>query len=162
LSFRSLAFLLWFGASAALAQEPAPIIGYAPRALPVQARHAMVAAQEGQAARIGLDALRRGGNAVDAAVAVGFALAVTLPRAGNLGGGGFMLIHRAATRETVAIDFRETAPVAATRDMFLNADGRADPGKSAPAASGSARREPSPACCTRWSAMARANFPARS
>jgi gamma-glutamyltranspeptidase/glutathione hydrolase len=130
LSFRSLAFLLWFGASAALAQEPAPIIGYAPRALPVQARHAMVAAQEGQAARIGLDALRRGGNAVDAAVAVGFALAVTLPRAGNLGGGGFMLIHRAATRETVAIDFRETAPVAATRDMFLNADGRADPGKS--------------------------------
>lgn len=111
-------------------QEAAPIIAYAPRVLPTQARHAMVAAQEAEAARIGLDVLKRGGNAVDAAVAIGFALAVTLPRAGNLGGGGFMLAHDAAAGRTVAIDFRETAPAAATRDMFLNADGRADPGKS--------------------------------
>lgn len=113
-----------------MAQEPAPIIGYAPRALPAQARHAMVAAQEGQAARIGVEVLKRGGNAVDAAAAVGFALAVTLPRAGNLGGGGFLLFHRASDKQTIALDFRETAPAATTRDMFLNADGRADPGKS--------------------------------
>lgn len=127
---RRLVFACLLAVSPALAQEAAPIIAYAPRALPVQARHAMVVAQEGQAARIGLDVLKRGGNAVDAAVATAFALAVTLPRAGNLGGGGFMLIHDAASRKTVALDFRETAPAATTRDVFLNADGRADPGKS--------------------------------
>ena len=86
----------------------------------------MVAAQEAQAARVGVDILQRGGNAVDAAVAIGFALAVTLPRAGNLGGGGFMLVHNAETGKTVAIDYRETAPRAATRDMFLGADGNVE------------------------------------
>ena len=92
-------------------------------------QNGMVVAQEGAAARIGTDILRKGGNAVDAAVAVGFALAVTYPRAGNLGGGGFMVIHRAGG-ENVAIDYRETAPHAITDTSFLDAQGRADPDKS--------------------------------
>lgn len=100
------------------------------RLLPSYAPHGMVAAQEARATRVGVEILRRGGNAVDAAVAVGFALAVTLPRAGNLGGGGFMMVHRADRHETVAIDYRETAPAAATRDMFLDERGQADPRKS--------------------------------
>ena len=73
---------------------------------------------------------KQGGNAVDAAVATGFALAVTLPRAGNIGGGGFMLIHLAETDEQVFIDYRETAPAAATRDMFLKEDGSVDQAKA--------------------------------
>ncbi len=93
----------------------------------VFAPRGMVVTQEANATRVGVEILRRGGNAIDAAVAVGFALAVTLPRAGNLGGGGFMMVHRADRRETVAIDYRETAPAAATRDMFLDAKGEADP-----------------------------------
>jgi gamma-glutamyltranspeptidase/glutathione hydrolase len=97
---------------------------------PVEARHGMVVAQEALAARIGSDVLRRGGNAVDAAVAVGFALAVTYPRAGNIGGGGFMVIHLAARNRQVAIDYRETAPAATPRDVFLDERGEADPRKS--------------------------------
>jgi gamma-glutamyltranspeptidase/glutathione hydrolase len=96
----------------------------------VAARNGMVAAQETRAARVGLEILRKGGNAVDAAVATGFALAVTYPRAGNIGGGGFMLIHVAGRNEAVAIDYRETAPAATTRDVFLDAQGEADPVKS--------------------------------
>ena len=92
----------------------------------VAAEHGMVVAQEKLAARIGASILRQGGNAVDAAVATGFALAVTYPRAGNIGGGGFMIIHSAERGEDVAIDYRETAPAAATRDMFLGADGKRD------------------------------------
>lgn len=92
--------------------------------------HAMVASQEAQATRIGLDVLKAGGNAVDAAVAVGFALAVTLPRAGNIGGGGFMVVHAADRDENVAIDYRETAPTATTADVFLGPDGEADQAKS--------------------------------
>ncbi len=95
----------------------------------ITAPHGAVVADEGRAAEIGVDVLKRGGNAVDAAVATGFALAVTYPRAGNLGGGGYMLIHRAGGSD-IAIDYRETAPAAATRDMFLDAEGRADPKKS--------------------------------
>lgn len=95
----------------------------------VVAPRGMVVAQEGQAARIGVDVLRKGGNAIDAAVAVGFALAVTYPRAGNLGGGGFMVIHR-ADGENVAIDYRETAPQGITATSFLDAHGNADPEKS--------------------------------
>ena len=96
----------------------------------VAAEHGMVVAQEKLGARVGADILRRGGNAIDAAVATGFALAVTYPRAGNIGGGGFMIIHSAARGEDVAIDYRETAPAAATRDMFLGADGKPDIAKS--------------------------------
>ena len=90
----------------------------------------MVVAQESRAARIGVEILDRGGNAVDAAVAVGFALAVTYPRAGNLGGGGFMVIHLAKDNRDMAIDYRETAPAAATPTMFLDAKGNPDPAKS--------------------------------
>ena len=96
----------------------------------VTAQHGMVVAQESRAALIGAEVLKRGGNAVDAAVAVGFAMAVTYPRAGNLGGGGFMLIHLAKGKRDIAIDYRETAPAATTKDTFLNAQGQADPQKS--------------------------------
>ena len=75
----------------------------------ITAEHGMVVAQERIAAQVGADILRQGGNAVDAAVATGFALAVTYPRAGNIGGGGFMVIHSAGRNEDVAIDYRETA-----------------------------------------------------
>ena len=92
--------------------------------------HGMVVSQEAAASRIGVDILKRGGNAVDAAVAVGFALAVTLPRAGNIGGGGFMLIHRADLHKTIAIDYRESAPALTTNDVFLNDKGEAVPEKS--------------------------------
>ncbi|HET7022876.1 MAG TPA: gamma-glutamyltransferase [Xanthobacteraceae bacterium] len=90
----------------------------------------MVVAQEGRAARIGVEMLERGGNAVDAAVATGFALAVTYPRAGNIGGGGYMLIHLAERKLDTAIDYRETAPAATTRSIFLDERGEADPYKS--------------------------------
>ena len=99
------------------------------RALAVTAAHGMVVAQEALAARIGVDILQRGGNAIDAAVAVGFAMAVTYPRAGNLGGGGFMVIHRASSDDTT-IDYRETAPQTINAKSFLDADGNADPQKS--------------------------------
>ncbi|HEY0223271.1 MAG TPA: gamma-glutamyltransferase [Pseudolabrys sp.] len=121
--------------AAALAQVApiAPSPGFAP-ATPILAYHGMVVAQESRAARIGVEILDQGGNAVDAAVAVGFALAVTYPRAGNIGGGGFMVIHLAKNRDLenkdIAIDYRETAPAAATPTMFLDANGEPDPAKS--------------------------------
>src|SRR5258705_8702910 len=89
----------------------------------VVAEHGMVVAQEKIAARLGADVLRRGGNAVDAAVATGFAMAVTYPRAGNIGGGGFMIIHSAQRPADVAIDYREAAPRAMTRDNLLWPEG---------------------------------------
>ena len=103
------------------------IFSYPSRSHPVVDDLGMVVAQERIAARIGAEILAEGGNAVDAAAAVGFALAVTLPRAGNIGGGGFMLIYLADEGRTVAVDYREMAPAAATRDMFLDDDGNADP-----------------------------------
>ena len=89
---------------------------------PVRATHGMVVAQEPLAAEVGLAVLKSGGNAVDAAVAVGFALAVTHPVAGNIGGGGFMLV-RLADGRTDFLDFRECAPAKASRDMYLGPDG---------------------------------------
>ena len=90
---------------------------------PIYAREAMVVTQEEHATDVGLAVLRSGGNAVDAAVAVGFALAVTHPYAGNIGGGGFMLIRLADGRATF-IDFRERAPAKASRDMYLDGTGK--------------------------------------
>jgi gamma-glutamyltranspeptidase / glutathione hydrolase len=127
----------------ATAQEPRRSLYTPPAADTVHsiaAEHGMVVAQEKISARIGADILRRGGDAIDAAVATGFAMAVTYPRAGNIGGGGFMVIHLAArgqeTAQDIAIDYRETAPAAATRDMFLGADGKPDPAKSRDSALG--------------------------
>lgn len=109
--------LVWQEAGA-----PAPPVHAASRA-PVEARHGMVGSTEEHASQIGVRILQQGGNAIDAAVAVGFALAVTHPAAGNIGGGGLMVI-RFADGRTTAIDYREMAPAGATRDMFLGADGK--------------------------------------
>ncbi len=132
------AFLLIVASSLPAAAQQRGI--YTPPALDavhaVAAEHGMVVAQEKIAARIGADVLRRGGNAVDAAVATGFAMAVTYPRAGNIGGGGFMVIHSADRHEDVAIDYRETAPGATTSDIFLGADGKPDNAKSRDSALG--------------------------
>jgi len=87
------------------------------------APHAIVASNNRLAAEVGAEVMKQGGNAVDAAVATGFALAVTFPEAGNLGGGGYMVIRMADGR-TAALDYRETAPLAATRDMYVGANGK--------------------------------------
>ena len=100
-------------------------VGYAAAPAPFGAEHGMVVSAHRLASDAGLDVLRRGGNAVDAAIATAYALAVTFPEAGNLGGGGFMLIRMTDGRETF-IDFREIAPAAATRDMYLDANGKPD------------------------------------
>ncbi|AYF02075.1 gamma-glutamyltransferase [Paracoccus yeei] len=110
--------------------QQATIFSEMDRIHPVWAENGMVSAQERLAAEIGRDIMAKGGNAVDAGVAVAFALAVTLPRAGNLGGGGFMLVHDAETGRTQAIDYRELAPSRASRDMFLDDKGEADSDKS--------------------------------
>lgn len=97
---------------------------------PVWAKSGMVATQEAIATKIGVEILKQGGNAVDAAVAVGYALAVTLPRAGNLGGGGFMLVYLADKEQVIAIDYREKAPSTASRDMYLDEHGDVIPNLS--------------------------------
>lgn len=97
---------------------------------PVYARNGMVVSEERFATEAGLQVLKEGGNAVDAAVTVGFVLAVTFPRAGNLGGGGFMLVRIAETGEVIAIDYRERAPLAVTAKTFLDSGGNVDTEKS--------------------------------
>ncbi len=93
---------------------------------PVEGKNGMVVTGQELATRAGLEVLRNGGNAVDAAVSIGFVMAVTLPSAGNIGGGGFMLVHSAKTGEVVAIDYREKAPAKSFRDMYLDKDGNVD------------------------------------
>ena len=118
--------ILFLFASASVFAQGAPIIRYADLRHPTFGDSGMVASQNALASQVGADVLADGGNAVDAAIATGFALAVTLPRAGNIGGGGFMLIHDAETGTDAAIDYREMAPPAADRDMFLDDAGDVD------------------------------------
>ena len=98
---------------------------------PVRARHGVVASTNEVASRVGVDIMKRGGNAVDAAIAVAFALAVTHPAAGNLGGGGFMMI-RLKNGRTTAIEYREMAPAAATRNIYLDKNGNVIQGEGGP------------------------------
>jgi gamma-glutamyltranspeptidase/glutathione hydrolase len=122
-----MASFLFFSAEGFAVQ---PVISNRDIVSPVQARNAMVVTGDPIATRIGLEVLKRGGNAVDAAVTIGFVMAVTNPRAGNIGGGGFMLIYGAKTGEVICIDYREKAPAAAQRDMFLDAKGDVDTERS--------------------------------
>ena len=128
-----LSLLLFFSVNAFPHKKntiPAPILSGMHTAKPVWAAHGMVASVESMATDVGVDILRKGGNAVDAAVAVGFTLAVTFPRAGNIGGGGFMIIHLAKTGENIAIDYREMAPAKAHKDLFLDKKGNVIKNKS--------------------------------
>ncbi|MEM0569643.1 gamma-glutamyltransferase [Salmonella enterica] len=137
----AIAALLAGGTFSAVANPPvAPPVSYGVEEdvfHPVRATQGMVASVDAMATQVGVDILKQGGNAVDAAVAVGYALAVTHPQAGNLGGGGFMLL-RTKDGATTAIDFREMAPAGATRNMFLDEQGNPDSKKSltSPLASG--------------------------
>src|SRR5262249_32269750 len=106
-----------------------PVLPLAASRQPVRARHGMVASTSEIASRVGVEIMQRGGNAVDAAVAVGLALAVVWPAAGNLGGGGFMMIRRSDGR-TEIVDYREKAPAAATRKMYLDKAGKVIEGAS--------------------------------
>ena len=105
--------------SAPLATRAATVIPAVAYREPVRAKHGIVASTSQIASQVGVDVMKRGGNAVDAAIAVAFALAVTYPAAGNLGGGGFMMI-RLKNGKTTAIDYREMAPAAATRNIYLD------------------------------------------
>ena len=100
-----------------------------PAAAPVVARHALVVSAHPEASKVGRDIMQQGGNAYDAAVAVQFALAVVHPTAGNIGGGGF-IVYRDHAGPTGTLDFRETAPAGASRDMYLDASGNVVPGRS--------------------------------
>ena len=96
----------------------------------IKAKNGMVSTQDHYASKVGLDVLKKGGNAVDAAYAIGYALAVTHPQAGNLGGGGFMVLYDANSDKTVALDYREKAPLAAHKDLFLLENGKVSKTKS--------------------------------
>jgi len=106
-----------------------PLSSNAASLAPVAAEHGMVVSAQHLASTIGVDILKKGGNAIDAAVAVGYALAVVYPAAGNLGGGGFMTLALADGRKTF-LDFREKAPLAATANMYLDAEGNVIPSLS--------------------------------
>jgi gamma-glutamyltranspeptidase/glutathione hydrolase len=128
--FRLLLVLLFFVSPAAPLLQVGPGAGAASAAsrTPVRARRGMVASTDRIASQVGVDVMKRGGNAVDAAIAVAFALAVTYPAAGNLGGGGFMMI-RLRDGRTTAIDYREMAPAAAHRDVYLDERGELKKGE---------------------------------
>lgn len=110
--------------SGAAAAQTRQLLNYEEIHKPVVGERGMVASQNEAASEIGAQVLRDGGNAVDAAVATAFALAVTLPRAGNIGGDGFMLVHLAEEGRTTTIDYRSAAPAAAVLDAFVGEDGR--------------------------------------
>ena len=113
-----------------LSANTLPIIEYASVNHPTIDDDGMVVSQRKIASEVGAQILKKGGNAIDAAVATGLALAVVLPRAGNLGGGGFMIVHLAKENKTIAIDYREKAPSAADRDLFLDENGDYDKKKA--------------------------------
>lgn len=135
---KSLQLLLCLFVFQSLSATNAPLIEWQALHHPVKANAGMVVSQDHHASRVGAEVLANGGNAVDAAVAIGFAKAVSLPKAGNLGGGGFMLIYLAESKSVVAIDYRETAPAKAQEDMFVNVLGKVSKDKSrySPLASG--------------------------
>ena len=108
------------------AEAQTPIYSASVRHHPIVGEQGMVASQHHLATKVGLEILQKGGNAVDAAVAVGFSLAVVLPRAGNLGGGGFMITYDAESQSTETFNYREMAPAKASRDMYLDDDGKVD------------------------------------
>src|ERR1041385_9004221 len=115
-------FTLFSAPTFSLFQTPVPVPALAASREPVRARHGVVASTNEVASQVGVDIMKRGGNAIDAAIAVAFALAVTHPAAGNLGGGGFMMI-RLKDGRTTAIDYREMAPAAASRNVYLDKNG---------------------------------------
>lgn len=125
----AIAALLTFNPAFAVAQE-APIVSVMDRFTPIRAEHGMVSSQNAQSSQVGIDILKAGGNAVDAAIAVGFSLAVTLPKAGNLGGGGFMLFFDKDDNAPHSINFRDEAPSAAFQNMHLDAEGEVDKDKT--------------------------------
>ena len=114
--------IIFLGAASAQGQ----VILAGDRSVPMEAKNGMVVTSHTLATEVALAVLKKGGNAIDAAVTAGFALAVTQPRSGNIGGGGFMLISSEKKKDVVAIDYREKAPAGATKDMFLGKDGNVD------------------------------------
>ena len=119
----TLAAILTSATVTAQQRDSQPLFEYSAINHPVMGSRGMVASHNQLSSEIAAEILAKGGNAIDAGAALGFALAVTLPRAGNIGGGGFMLVHVAALGRTIAIDFRESAPAAARQDMFFDASG---------------------------------------
>lgn len=123
------ALCLVFISGFSYAQE-APVLSFKATSQPILGMNGMVVSVETNASEAGLEILKQGGNAVDAAVATGFALAVTHPSAGNIGGGGFMMVYLSALDKTLAFDYREMAPALSHRDMFLDANGKVDNAKA--------------------------------